>query len=358
VTNRMAAPALALALALLTSMPALGSAGTATTVEVTFLQGEQMTTVDRSGSSVAGSVRALLSGPTGLESRQGVTTRIPPGTRLLSVRVARGVATVDLDLMLPLGKDRATATAIVAQVVLTVTAVPGVTSARLLVNGRATPRLTGPAPGRAITAREVRVPDKPPPKKPTSPKLLPPDEETFQLQLRLSELGYLDAAGVDGRWDEQTRYAVVAFQKWQGLARDGLVGPMTQAALDTAVRPTPVTDKPGHRVEVLLDKQLALVIDDGLVTRTLTVSTGKPGYETVTGSWRIQRKYLRDWSVPYKTWLPYASYFVGGYAFHEYPAVPSTPASHGCVRTTRYDIKWLYARTPVGTPVTVLSVSD
>jgi hypothetical protein len=70
-------------------------------------------------------------------------------------------------------------------------------------------------------------------------------------------------------------------------------------------------------------------------------STGKQGYETLAGDWTIQRKYLRDWSVPYKLWLPYASYFVGGYAFHEYPAIPAFPASHGCVRTPRYDIKWL-----------------
>ena len=347
-----------MSLALVIGVLAAGSAGAATTLKVAFLQGEQMTTVDRPGSSVARSMRALLAGPTARESRQGITTQIPPGTRLLGVRVARGVATVDLGAAILAGTDPAKAPAIVAQVVLTATSVPGVESVRLLVNGRPTPRLTGPAPGRAITAKNVRVPDKPPPKKPTSPKLLPPDDETFELQLRLSDLGYLDPAAVDGRMDEQTRFAVVGFQKWQGLIRDGVAGPMTLAALDTAARPTPVTDMPGHRVEVLLDKQLALVIDDGLVIRALPVSTGKPGYETVTGAWKIQRKYLRDWSVPYKTWLPYASYFVGGYAFHEYPEVPPTPASHGCVRTTRYDIKWLYARTPIGTPVTVLSVSD
>ena len=150
-------------------------------------------------------------------------------------------------------------------------------------------------------------------------KLGPPDEATLELQTRLSELGYLDPSGVNGRPGEQTRFAVIAFQKWEGLQRDGIAGPATQAALATAVRPTPVTSGSGHRVEVLLDRQLALVIENDTVLRAIDVSTGKPGYETLAGNWTIQRKYPRDWSVPYKLWLPYASYFVGGYAFHEYP---------------------------------------
>ena len=37
------------------------------------------------------------------------------------------------------------------------------------------------------------------------------------------------------------------------------------------------------------------------------------------------------WSVPFQVWMPYAAYFVGGIATHEYPVVPSS-ASHGCVR--------------------------
>ena len=39
-----------------------------------------------------------------------------------------------------------------------------------------------------------------------------------------------------------------------------------------------------------------------------------------------------SWSVPFSTWMPWASYFVGGIAFHAYGSVPSYPASHGCIR--------------------------
>jgi lipoprotein-anchoring transpeptidase ErfK/SrfK len=167
----------------------------------------------------------------------------------------------------------------------------------------------------------------------------------------------MTAADVDGRAGPRTTSAIVAFQKWAGLPRDGVAGPATRAALTASTRPTPIGPGTGHRVEVLLDRQLALVEDGSQVARVLDVTTGKAGFETPTGSYRVFRKKQRSWSVPYKVWLPWASYFVGGVAFHEYPDVPPTPASHGCVRVPRWDAQWLYLQTPTGTPVTVLGRS-
>jgi lipoprotein-anchoring transpeptidase ErfK/SrfK len=86
----------------------------------------------------------------------------------------------------------------------------------------------------------------------------------------------------------------------------------------------------------------------------IKVSTGKPGYDTPVGSYAIYRKHLRDWSYPYSVWLPYASYFVGGIAFHESPDVPGSPASHGCVRVPRDDAPTVYAYAALNTPVKVL----
>ena len=203
----------------------------------------------------------------------------------------------------------------------------------------------------------MATPDEPPPVTPPSPTE-PPTASTLEVQRKLADLGYLDPSGVDGRDGPATFNAVMAFQKWEGLGRDGSVGPQTLAALAKAQRPTPRTKGPaGTRVEVLLDRQLTLFIVDNKVVRVLPMSSGKPGYETPPGQYRIERKYLRDWSVPYEVWLPYASYFIGGYAFHEYPDVPPYPASHGCVRTPPGDMKWLYDRIQVGTPVTVLGTS-
>ena len=102
---------------------------------------------------------------------------------------------------------------------------------------------------------------------------------------------------------------------------------------------------------MLLDRQLALVIDGGRVVRTITISSGAAGTPTPPGSYSVFRKEQRSWSVPFSVWLPWASYFVGGIAFHEYADVPPFAASHGCVRTPRYDAKWLYDQTPIGTKV-------
>jgi lipoprotein-anchoring transpeptidase ErfK/SrfK len=147
---------------------------------------------------------------------------------------------------------------------------------------------------------------------------------------------------------------VIAFQKWEGLLRDGIPGPVTQASLLVARRPTPRTVGPGTRVEVLLDRQVALVIRRGRVLRTVHVSTGKRGYATPAGRYAVTSKSRRSWSVPYRVWLPWATYFVRGIAFHQSRDVPVRPASHGCVRVTVHDARWLYGLTPIGTKVRVI----
>ena len=180
-----------------------------------------------------------------------------------------------------------------------------------------------------------------------------------RLQQRLADLGYLPGGRASTAWPgEQTRFAVLGFQKWAGLGRDGVAGPGDPRARSSgARRPTPRTSGPGRRVEVLLDRQLALYVEAGRVVRTLHVATGARGFETPAGRFAVFRKEQRSWSVPYRVWLPWASYFVGGVAFHESPDVPAGPASHGCVRVPRYDARWLYDRLPNGTPVTVLATS-
>jgi lipoprotein-anchoring transpeptidase ErfK/SrfK len=152
----------------------------------------------------------------------------------------------------------------------------------------------------------------------------------------------------------RTEAAVIAFQKWTGLARDGIPSPITQRELEFAKRPTPRTKRRGARVEILLGRQLLLFIRRGRVQRALHVSTGRRGFRTPTGEYSVLRKRRRSWSIPYEVRLPWASYFVGGLAIHQSATVPVLPASHGCVRVTRYDVRWLFRRTPVGTPVTVL----
>jgi lipoprotein-anchoring transpeptidase ErfK/SrfK len=177
------------------------------------------------------------------------------------------------------------------------------------------------------------------------------------VQRKLVGLGFLPPGSVNGRFGDRSRTAVIAFQKWEGLARDGIPGPLTQRALADATRPAPQTRGGGTRVEILLDRQVLLLVRRGRVVRTMHVSTGKRRFETPTGRYEVLRKRRRSWSVPYEVWLPWASYFVGGFAVHQAKNVPVRPASHGCVRVTRYDARWLFSRMPVGTPVRVLARS-
>lgn len=174
------------------------------------------------------------------------------------------------------------------------------------------------------------------------------------VQERLAELGFLPQAAANGVFGGRTQAAVIAFQKWTGLARDGIPGPITQRELQFAKRPTPRTKRRGARVEILLDRQLLLLVRRGRVERVVHVSTGRRGFRTPRGEYSVLRKRRQSWSIPYEVWLPWASYFVGGFAIHQSASVPVRPASHGCVRVTRYDARWLYRQMPVGTRVTVL----
>jgi hypothetical protein len=54
--------------------------------------------------------------------------------------------------------------------------------------------------------------------------------EVARLQQRLTELGF-DPNGIDGRFGPGTEAAVKAFQQANGLTVDGIVGPITRAAL-------------------------------------------------------------------------------------------------------------------------------
>ena len=327
-------------------------------MKVAFLQGEQLVYVERGGSTLRQAVTALLAGPTAAERRREIATGVPAGTPLRAVSIRKGVATVDVGERFATGTNAASLSARVTQLVLTATSFRGVKSVKLLVKG-ATPLglFPGYVTSRAITAKAAGRPDVPPPGPPAPEQPTDPTAAVRALQQRLAELSFLPADAVDGEAGEQTRFAVLAFQKWEGLGRDGIAGPATQAALARATRPTPRAPGTGRRFEVLLDRQLVLSIEDGTVVRTLHVATGAAGFETPTGRFTVFRKEVNSWSVPYKVWLPWASYFVGGVAFHESPDVPAQPASHGCVRVPRYDAKWLYDHAPNGTVVTVLGRS-
>ena len=220
--------------------------------------------------------------------------------------------------------------------------------------GGAKPDLRAPAPAAppAPAPREAETPAKP-----AHPRAEAPDRRAApvprDVQRRLASLGYLPPAATTDVWDARTKHAVLAFQAWEGLARDGIVGEQTLAALDNARRPTPTTDVGGRHVEVHRDKGVTLLVEGGRVVRALHSSTGAGSDATPAGNFSIFRKERNSWSVPHRVWLPYASYFNGGIAFHAYPDVPPYPASHGCVRLPSAEAPFAYTFMSIGTPVAV-----
>jgi Putative peptidoglycan binding domain/L,D-transpeptidase catalytic domain len=172
------------------------------------------------------------------------------------------------------------------------------------------------------------------------------------LQRKLVALKYLAPVASNGLFGYRTEQAVMAFQGWKGLTRDGIAGRATYAKLRTAHIPYPWTRAYRH-VEVHRIQQVALLVVNRKVIRAIHVSTGRPGLATPAGNFHIFRKERMSWSQPFQVWLPLASYFYGGDAFHQYPDVPGYPASHGCIRVPKGDATFLWYFARLGTRVLI-----
>jgi lipoprotein-anchoring transpeptidase ErfK/SrfK len=189
-------------------------------------------------------------------------------------------------------------------------------------------------------------------------------ESVRALQERLAVLGY-DVGTADGKWGARTSYSLMAFQKVEGLTRDGEDGPQTQAALAAASKPGPMV--PGGaptRIEIDVERQVMFHWVNGSLARILPVSTGNNEYYCVEGecstavtpggSFRIGRKAAGLEVAPLgELWWP--MYFNGGIAIHGSPSVPAYPASHGCIRIPMYAAPTFYDQVAAGTRVHVLN---
>jgi hypothetical protein len=306
--------------------------------EVWFVRDGEPVAVSRVAPAIPGLLRSLLAGPTRAERAKGLRSTIPTGTVVRELTISRRVVTVDLGARFAAGRDEASLTARVGQLVRTLRAVPGVVGVRVRIEGGVP---IGLFPGYDLR-RVVRAP--------LANQAAPTLRDTQQL---LVDLGFMARSGVTGRPGDETSVAVLAFEKWTGMPRDGVLDAAVVKAIARATRPEPVRREPGKRVELLLDRQVALAIVDNRVERVFHVSSGSGG-RTPAGSFRVYRKERMSWSVPFSVWMPWASYFTGGIAFHEYSYVPSYPASHGCVRMMARDAPLMYAFATSGTPVDVI----
>ncbi len=336
-------------------------------IELYFTSGEQFAKVERKAAAsgdVEQAAQELIDGPTAADSSAKVEaqTQIPGDIALEQVVVDdEGTATVELSGGFTAGipgdaearSDREVMdlNARLGQITYTLTQFDEVDAVKVISGGET----VEPAAKRAAPA--VERADYAKPEKPPQRKLRPrgaKSADTRTIQKRLAKLRYLPRSAVDGIDGYRTQQAVIAFQSWRGLERDGVVGPATTAALARASRPKPKGGGPERRIEVHREKGVALLIAGGKVKRAIHVSTGAPGTDTPSGRYSVFRKELQSWSVPFSTWLPYASYFNQGIALHEYPDVPTFPASHGCVRVPAPEAKGVYEFATIGTAVEVI----
>ena len=172
-------------------------------------------------------------------------------------------------------------------------------------------------------------------------------------QTILADAGWLDRQEVTGELDYATSQALTAFEAWHGLTRDGTLTTESFAQVLRATRPQPTVTDPGRHIEIYRSLGVLLEVENGSVVRAVHTSTGAPGRETPSGTFSVYRKEQLSWSVPFKVWMPWASYFHGGIAMHAYSYVPAYPASHGCVRLPAPEAEGVYAFAVQGTPVYV-----
>ncbi len=207
-------------------------------------------------------------------------------------------------------------------------------------------------------------------------------EKVEQLQERLFELGYY-LGDITGIYDNETKAAIVEFQKNNSLGADGVTGEKTWNMLfnisdvlnsSATPRPTPAPTPVPYSITVDVTNQVITVygLDENnqytKVVRQMICSTGTRATPTDVGSWKLNSGRSRFPLFPkYNCYVQYWVPVANGFGFHSVIyntqnkmdlAVGTynqlgTRASHGCIRLLVDDAKWIYENAGKGTVVTV-----
>ncbi|MEP6984739.1 MAG: LysM peptidoglycan-binding domain-containing protein [Chloroflexota bacterium] len=227
-----------------------------------------------------------------------------------------------------------------------------------------------PVDAPAVDAPQITV-DAAPTSEPAAvvaaPVVQPPPSATYtvaagdQLGKIANKFGvsWVDIATANGISDANQIYA------GQTLTIPGVSAAVAAANNVPAAPPTPqfVPDPPtiyvGRQVVVDLSDQMVYAYQDGVLVRSLRVSTGLPGSETVLGDYKVyhmlesQRMVGPGYDLP---GVPYVMYFYQGYALHGtyWHHNFGHPMSHGCVNMPTPEAEWFYENfVEIGTPVHV-----
>ena len=196
--------------------------------------------------------------------------------------------------------------------------------------------------------------------------------EVRRLQTRLNTLDYL-TGGIDGQFGPRTADAVSYFQKRNGLKQTGVADLDTQMLLFSAEAVK--SDRPEYpyyiKVSIADQRVYAYAWENGSysrLVRTMKCSTGLPETPTPTGTYSMAGQAGRWYYFSkFECWAQYAYRIYGPYLFHSvlYSEKDTStlrqgsvdnlgrPASHGCIRLSVEDAKWLYNNCAAGTTVKI-----
>ena len=208
-------------------------------------------------------------------------------------------------------------------------------------------------------------------------------ESIKNMQLRMQELGYYDGP-ISGNFLKYTTRAVKAIQKQNGLPSNGVVDEATWNVIfndpdivmpDATPKPTPTPEPPPFAITVDVTNQVVTVYgrdENGnysVIVRQMLCSTGLKATPSDVGDWVLSGRKAQWCTFP--KWGGYARYWTkinGNIAFHSpiYHTVSNTDmkvssynklgqrASHGCIRLSVPDAKWIFDNCGAGTVVSIV----
>ena len=207
-------------------------------------------------------------------------------------------------------------------------------------------------------------------------------DDVKKLQERMQQLGYFDGP-ISGYYRELTIAAVKKIQTQNGMKATGRTDEVTWNLIfndpgivmpDQTPKPQPTPVPPTFAITVDVKNQIVSVYsrdEEGNYTvpvKQMLCSTGKKGTPSPVGDWVLNGRKARWCYFP--KWGDYARYWTrinSKVAFHS-PIYYATDvkamktasykmlgqrASHGCIRLSVPDAKWIYDNVGAGTVVTI-----
>ena len=194
-------------------------------------------------------------------------------------------------------------------------------------------------------------------------------DEVMRVQRRLKALKYLYSA--DGSFGNMTENSLKYFQRKNGLPETGVADQDTQVQLfSAAAMPSEEYVFPYKIIVDIGDQRVYVGKWNGSgykdLVKKFKCSTGKDSTPTPTGTYQSGGKAGGEWYYfkDFNCYAKWATRFVGGillhsvtYNSHKRPSGSVSSlgrkASHGCIRLSVEDAKWIYDNCPRGTTVVI-----